>query len=51
MLCHPNFSKMFPSSAPLQGITQSLSGCLMTGGDEMAFGLCVQLIFVMVNGV
>lgn len=27
--CHSNFSEVFPSSAPLQGIAQSLPGCVM----------------------
>ena len=48
--CHPNFSKVFPSSAPLQGITQSLTGCLMPGGEGMAFGLCVLLVLAAVSG-
>lgn len=41
---------MCPSSAPLQGITQSLTGCLMPSREGMAFGLCVRLILAPVNG-
>lgn len=48
--CHPNFSKVFPSSAAPQGITQSLTGCLTPGGEGTAFGLCVWLISAPVNG-
>ncbi|XP_042658525.1 uncharacterized protein LOC122154391 [Tyto alba] len=33
-----------------EGIIQSLAGCITPGGEEMAFGLCVWLIWVPVDG-